>query len=384
MRELLRRLNVWFPGEFRAIADAPLHARADTTVVKATHKVRPVLGVVANAVFNNMWFHAQAAGEVVVKAIITDDKDRYKRAKREMNLFRMFHENKRICDMINGKAVDATNGMFAMCACVLHHYEIGTVQTLLDSGNPEFSKRPNASAHPCLRFKHAVDMAKDVLAGLECMHQMRFVHRDIKPANICVEMLPGTTQLRFVIIDLGAAVSMEVLSRVPSSAGAAAASAVGFTGQQTTLAGLKLPLGTVLFMSPEHIDEDRTVDGRSDLFSLGVTMYKCMSGRFPFIQLNPLHDDKRRALKLILAYASSAEAAPVNVRTTGEHGRAAEVVCGTIAKSLRKLPAERFENASVMKEQLESVGRCRVWMGLLMCKRYTFRNMHARVAFTGM
>lgn len=36
---LLRQLNVWFPGEFRAIVDPPLYARADTTVVQATHKV---------------------------------------------------------------------------------------------------------------------------------------------------------------------------------------------------------------------------------------------------------------------------------------------------------------------------------------------------------
>ena len=36
---LLRQLNTWFPGEFRAIADAPLYARAETTVVQATYKV---------------------------------------------------------------------------------------------------------------------------------------------------------------------------------------------------------------------------------------------------------------------------------------------------------------------------------------------------------
>ena len=39
-RGLLRQLNVWFPGEFRAIADAPLYSRGETTVVQATHKVR--------------------------------------------------------------------------------------------------------------------------------------------------------------------------------------------------------------------------------------------------------------------------------------------------------------------------------------------------------
>ena len=36
---LLRQLKTWFPGEFRAIADAPMYARGETTVVQATHKV---------------------------------------------------------------------------------------------------------------------------------------------------------------------------------------------------------------------------------------------------------------------------------------------------------------------------------------------------------
>jgi len=45
---LLRQLNAWFPGEFRSIADPPLYARDDTTVVRATHKVSTMLGVVSN------------------------------------------------------------------------------------------------------------------------------------------------------------------------------------------------------------------------------------------------------------------------------------------------------------------------------------------------
>ena len=40
---LLRHLNVWFPGEFRSNKDPPLHARNDTTVVQATHKVSSML-----------------------------------------------------------------------------------------------------------------------------------------------------------------------------------------------------------------------------------------------------------------------------------------------------------------------------------------------------
>ena len=123
-----------------------------------------------------------------------------------MNLFQVFHGNKNICDIINGVANNATPGVPAMCACILLHYKLGTVRTLLKDSNPEFTTQSNGV--PCLLLKHAIQMAKDVLSGLEYMHQKRFAHRDIKPDNICVKQLPLKDQVRlqYIIIDLGAAV----------------------------------------------------------------------------------------------------------------------------------------------------------------------------------
>ena len=301
---------------------------------------------------------------MVVKVIQTDDADRYNRAKREMNLFQLFFKNKRICTMVIGKAIDAANGLPGMCACVLQCFKLGTVQTLLDTAHPEFTELFTATKTRCLRFKQAVAMAKDVLEGLECMHANKVVHRDIKPGNICVEIEPSTTDLRFTIIDLGAAVGIQPQSHQQSTH---SLSGTDFTGKFTSLAGVKLPLGTVPFMSPEHIDEFRTVDGRSDLFSLGVTMYKCLCGRFPFVQPSAKYNINYLALKLIQAYASAAEADPLKLSRFCAHPRAVDKVVEVVSKSLRKEPMERYQSAKEMRENIGHIDRCWVrWLMFIM------------------
>ena len=308
-----------------------------------------------------MW-RAQTAGQVVIKVVVTDDDDRYKRAKREMNLFKMFFQQPRICHLINSKAMDAPK----KCVLVLQYHSLGSVQMLLDAGVSDITCL-NADGTPCLRFKYIAAMAKDVLEGLKCLHEKKIVHRDIKPGNICVEVDPAmNNELRYTIIDLGAAVSIEVLkdeprasdNMQPPATAAAAAAAVGFTGQFTSVAGLKLPLGTLLFMSPEQIDRRRTVDGRSDIFNLGVTLYKCVCGRFPFVQPIPNMDDEELALELIHAFARSSEADPLHMPINGGQPIAGEKLLEIITKALRNSRKERYESAEAMANEIEHLDRC--------------------------
>ena len=302
----------------------------------------------------------QTAGKVVVKTIITAEEDRFNRAKREMYLLEMFHENRNICNIINGSAVDAAHGAPARCACILPYYELGTVQTILENGKPEFTTQSNAIS--CLLLKHAVDMAKDVLSGLECMHKMRIVHRDIKPGNICVKLLPlkDEVRLQYIIIDLGAAVAIKPTSDSDTDEKSAEDSAdqlQAFTGQFTSLAGQQMPLGTPAFMSPEHIHPKKTVDGRADMFSLGVTMYVCLCGRYPFVQPRSCPDAKMLAFELIQRYAMEAEADPLEILDSKAQPLAKEEVASVIRKSLRKLRTERYRKADNMKKHLERVDR---------------------------
>jgi serine/threonine-protein kinase len=94
--------------------------------------------------------------------------------------------------------------------------------------------------------------------GLAHAHERGIVHRDIKPPNL---LLSDEGQVK--VLDLGLSALME------------ADSAASFA----TAAGLVV--GTVNYMSPEQAIA-QSVDGRSDLFSLGCTMYQLLSGRLPF------------------------------------------------------------------------------------------------------
>jgi len=336
---LLRQLNAWFPGKFRAAIGTPLYGHDETTLVQATHKT---------------------AGEVVVKVVLTTDKDRFKRSKREMNLLEVFHENKYVCSIISGVAKDATPGIPALCACILPYHKLGTVQTLLKNGNPEFTTKSNGIS--CLLLKHAVDMAKDILAALECMHQRKIVHRDIKPDNICIKMLPSEDEVRlqYIVIDLGAAVAIKTSRESGSETSSECASnsankLVAFTGQFTSMAGQKLPLGTVSFMSPEHIDPTRLVDGRTDVFSLGVTMFVCLCGRFPFVQPSSCPDMKFLGVRMLQRFCMSREADTLKIADTGAQERTAEEVVAIVAKSLLRDRDERYANADAMKKDVERI-----------------------------
>jgi len=83
---------------------------------------------------------------------------------------------------------------------------------------------------------------------------MGIVHRDIKPANIMYELQSDTVK----VTDFG-------IARI--------------TDSSRTKTGMVL--GTPSYMSPEQLGGKR-IDGRSDLFSLGVTLYQMLSGRLPF------------------------------------------------------------------------------------------------------
>lgn len=154
----------------------------------------------------------------------------------------------------------------AQAAGILNHPSIVTVH---DIGQDEPSgmsfiameyvegqnlKEMLAQGRP-LSFEQAADIIAQVAEGLDFAHAKGIVHRDVKPANII--LLEGN---RAKITDFGIA---KITSGVAN---------LTTTGQF---------LGTPNYMAPEQI-KGTPVDGRSDIFSLGICLYECLTHRKPF------------------------------------------------------------------------------------------------------
>ncbi|MFO0935836.1 MAG: serine/threonine-protein kinase [Gemmataceae bacterium] len=114
---------------------------------------------------------------------------------------------------------------------------------------------------PRIQIVEAMVIAKQVAEGLVSAHRKGLVHRDIKPANIWLESDEKTRAFRRVkLLDFGLAQLLETNRRITN---------VGMV------------LGTPQYMSPEQATGS-SVDGRSDLFSLGTTLYLMLTGHLPF------------------------------------------------------------------------------------------------------
>lgn len=114
----------------------------------------------------------------------------------------------------------------------------------------------------CLPIADACELVRQVALGLQCAHENGLVHRDIKPSNL---ILTAAGQVK--ILDLG-------LARL------AAADTAEVAHPDMTSAGTAM--GTADYMAPEQATDSHSVDIRADIYSLGCTLYKLLSGQVPF------------------------------------------------------------------------------------------------------
>jgi serine/threonine-protein kinase len=96
-----------------------------------------------------------------------------------------------------------------------------------------------------------------VASALDEAHRSGFVHRDVKPANIMV-----TSDGRVLLTDFGIAKGLDAAG--------------------TDLTSDNVMMGTAKYLSPEQV-RGRRLDGRADLYSLGLVLYECLAGRVPFL-----------------------------------------------------------------------------------------------------
>lgn len=107
--------------------------------------------------------------------------------------------------------------------------------------------------------EEAVEIARQLALGLGAAHQAGVVHRDLKPGNVLIDEGGGGKRLRAAITDFGVARSL-------------ASSNLTRTGAV---------VGTLGYLSPEQA-RGEAVDGRSDLYALGLLLYEMLTGELPF------------------------------------------------------------------------------------------------------
>ncbi|HYG78076.1 MAG TPA: SUMF1/EgtB/PvdO family nonheme iron enzyme [Planctomycetota bacterium] len=180
-----------------------------------------------------------------------------------------------------------------------------------------------------LEWQKAVDFTLQVARGLQHAHQHGIIHRDIKPANIFIasspSATPGSGNPNGVarILDMG-------LSKNLAEA------------EHSYMTQTGIAMGTPLYISPEQARGEKTIDGRTDIYSLGATLYHLLTGQTPF-------DGSSPAL-IMMKHLTEELPNPQDVR----EGIPDSVVV-VLQKMMAKDPADRYASCAELIADLELV-----------------------------
>ena len=153
-------------------------------------------------------------------------------------------------------------------------------------------------------------------AALDCAHRANLVHRDIKPGNILI-----TPDGRVLLTDFGIA--------------------KGLDGGDDDLTSPNVMMGTAKYLSPEQV-RGRKLDGRADLYSLGLVLYECLAGRVPFLG----ETDADTALARLNRDPTDI----TRLRPTLPHGLAA-----LIHRLLARRPDDRYATGADLRAELQRI-----------------------------
>lgn len=182
------------------------------------------------------------------------------------------------------------------------------------------------AAHGPLPVSAALDCVLQAARGLEYAHAQGVVHRDIKPSNLLLDD-QGTVR----VLDMG-------LARFEADAAGSDVQAVSALTQTGTM------MGTVDYMAPEQAEDTHTADARSDVYSLGCTLFYLLTARAAY--------GGRTLVQRILAHREQ----PVPVLASGDATPEAELDA-VFRRMVAKSPDDRFQTMTEVIVELERLGQ---------------------------
>ncbi len=169
-----------------------------------------------------------------------------------------------------------------------------------------------------LPVDEVVAIIEQCLAGLAAAHAQGLIHRDVKPGNILLERTSG----RAILVDFGLARHVNANTRMTA------------TG---------VVMGTVDYVAPEQA-RGQEVDGRADIYSLGIMFYELLAGRLPFISDSPT------AMLFQHAYE---EPFPLKQAVPDVPQPLVDIIAHMMAKE----PAERYPSCAAVSADLQAFRR---------------------------
>ncbi len=166
-----------------------------------------------------------------------------------------------------------------------------------------------------LSAREAVKIFEQTLRGVEHIHHLGVVHRDLKPSNLFI-----TQQGKIKLMDFGVARIMD--SQDPSQIGTM--------------------VGTLLYISPEQIN-GKEIDFRSDIYTLGISLFEAVTGRLPF--------ERRTDYELMHAHVQETPPRPKKLQR-----RLTPALERIILKAIEKDPSRRYQSAAEFRSALLDLG----------------------------
>ncbi len=205
------------------------------------------------------------------------------------------------------------NSPYVITLYELMEHSVGEILVLEYVEGETLEKR--LRRYGALAVPEAVRLFEQTLCGVEHMHQMGVVHRDLKPSNIFI-----THEGEVKLMDFGIARLME--NHDPS--------------QKGTM------VGTLLYIAPEQIN-GRETDCRSDVYTLGISLYEAVTGRLPF--------ERRSDYALMHAHVQEK---PLNPKEYQR--RLPRELAAVIMKAIEKDPNRRFQTVVEFRAALLNLG----------------------------